>query len=158
MSTFNLTIYTEPITNNTKFRQVINPITSRCFISGYKPAKVKKYEELIRSKIHDEMIAKGIETYSDAVETIITVGVVMPKAFSKKRRSEALGRQIMPIKRPDLDNYIYLITNCLKPSKKYAYKYLLSDDSIICRAIAEKVYAEESFINITVSSYYTYLL
>jgi Holliday junction resolvase RusA-like endonuclease len=149
MEILNITIPITLVTNNTKHRILYK--NGKAFISSYKPKKIVDYEIKVRACIEEYMILNDIDTLSNAVETIIEIGVTIPKSFTKKKRANAIFGSLLPTTRPDLDNYIYLITNCLKPNKKLGMKSILSDDSIICKSTSTKVYSENPYIKIIIN-------
>ncbi len=144
-----LVLIAKPVTNNTKSRIINSP--KGAYASYYKPKETKEHEQDIRSNINSYMIINRIRTNINAVKVVIYTGVPIPRSFSKKKREQAISGLLLPKKRPDLDNYTYLIKNSLKPSKKYTnLLHILSDDSLICDSVESKRYAERPFIKIEI--------
>ena len=78
---------------------------------------------------------KPQEIFTQATEMHLTFFRKIPKSASKAMREKMLKHVILPITRPDVDNYAYLVTNALK-------SIVYSDDSLITDLHIHKRYAE----------------
>ena len=75
------------------------------------------------------------ELLTGAIEMHLTFYMPVPKFTSGRIRSAMLSNQAKHVKRPDVDNLAYLVTNALKG-------IVYVDDSQICRMTLEKLYGE----------------
>lgn len=70
-----------------------------------------------------------------AIEMHITFYLPIPKAISKRVRTQMLNEVILPTKKPDVDNLAYLVTNALK-------EIVYRDDSLVTDCIIRKRYSD----------------
>ena len=78
----------------------------------------------------------GHEIFTGPIEMTAIFHMPIPKSTSKKRRAMMLGREIYHTKKPDVDNLIKFVCDCLNGE---AYR----DDSQIFQKIGIKKYSEE---------------
>ena len=97
---------------------------------AYNPSK--KDENRIRSHLRP---SAPKEPFSCPIAMAIYFGMPIPKSSSKSLREAMLAGRVCHIKKPDLDNLAYLVTNALK-------NLVYSDDSQIVFCITEKGYDE----------------
>jgi len=107
----------------------------------YTPVATKNYEVLVK----ELFISKyGSVMLDGAVQAVITAYFSIPKSTSKKNREKMINKEILPKKKPDLDNIAKAILDSLN---KIAY----IDDSQVTKLVVEKYYSEnprvEVFIN-----------
>lgn len=96
---------------------------------AYTPDKTAAYENLIKLAYGNGSMHTG------GVELAITAYYSIPKAFSKKKRTEALGGRVRPQTKPDIDNVAKVVCDALN---KVAYR----DDTQIVKITAEKYYSD----------------
>jgi len=127
--------FTIPSSPVTKARPRFNTRTGRAFTDD----KTRIFENIVS-------LAYGSRHYFD--DSYITVKIKfkfeIPKSYSKKKRLEAIEGKIRPTK-ADIDNYIKAVLDGLN---KKAWK----DDRYICSIEAEKIYAEEGCIEVSIES------
>ena len=105
----------------------------------YTPSKTKVFENIValsygnRPSFNDKYIRIRLKFKFE-----------VPKSYSKKKRLEALEGKIRPTK-GDIDNYVKAVLDGLN-------KKVWKDDRYICSIEAEKVYAEESCIEVSIES------
>ena len=105
----------------------------------YTPSKTKVFENIValsygnRPSFDDKYIRIRLKFKFE-----------IPKSYSKKKRLEAIEGKIRPTK-ADIDNYIKAVLDGLN---KKAWK----DDRYICSIEAEKIYAEEGCIEVSIES------
>ena len=114
------------------------------FAHAYTPKKTKDFEDAIRF----EFMASNCEqmpVYSreQPLKATVLVGVSIPKSYSKKKQALCRDRFIAPSKKPDIDNILKAIFDALNGSA-------FEDDSQITKVTAEKVYAEEPFVEVMI--------
>lgn len=101
------------------------------FISVYDP-QVKEKEQ-VRWQIRDEYKEKPL---SVPLKVDILFGMPIPKHTSKVRVREMLKGALVPMVKPDLDNLVKFILDCLN-------EILFDDDKQICEFHARKIYTIE---------------
>lgn len=112
------------------------------YSKAYTPDETVSYENLVR-------IEYGVQTNNYAfpadksLEMEIYAYFSIPKSTSKKKRQEMLNENIMPNKKPDVDNIIKIIADSLN---KVAY----GDDTQITDIIARKRYSENPRVEIII--------
>ena len=68
----------------------------------------------------------------------------IPKSYPKYKQALCRCRMIAPTKKPDLDNICKSILDSLQGG------YAFVDDSQVVKLIAEKVYADKPFVEVTI--------
>ena len=114
------------------------------FAHAYTPKKTKDFEDAIRF----EFMAGNCEqmpVYDREVSlnANILIGVSIPKSYSKKKQALCRCRMIAPAnkRQGDLDNILKSVFDALN-----GYAYV--DDCQIVKVTAEKVYADEPFVEV----------
>lgn len=107
--------------------------------SVYTPTQTKIFENIVK-------FCYGNNYFYDKeyIKVSILFKFEIPKSYSKKKHLEAIKREIRPTK-ADIDNYIKAVLDGLN---KIAY----SDDRYIYKVEAEKVFAKESEIIVTIEN------
>ena len=82
----------------------------------YTPAKTRNAENVISYAIRQQVMAQGVFDAGVPLSLFAVFYIDKPKSASKK--------VTMPVKRPDLDNYVKLLLDALN-------KYVIPDDSQI---------------------------
>ena len=83
------------------------------------------------------------EPLSGSIELTLGFFLPIPKSTSKVKRVQMINGKIMHVKRPDIDNLAYAVTNACKG-------IIYVDDSQIIRLTAQKMYSEEPRIVVKV--------
>ena len=127
--------FTIPSAPVPKSRPRFNTNTGRAFTDD----KTRIFENIVS-------LAYGARHYFDDsyIRIRMKFKFEVPKSYSKKKRIEALEGKIRPTK-ADIDNYIKSVLDGLN---KIAFK----DDRYIYAILAEKEYAEEASIEVTIES------
>ena len=120
-------VFTIPGPAQAKQRPRVNRNTGRI----YTPGATHKYEKLVKESYGDNPCFKD-----QFISVKMTFKMAIPKSYSKKKREQALNREIFPT-RADIDNYIKSILDGLNG-------VCWEDDRYICSITAEKIFAEES--------------
>lgn len=114
---------------------------------NYTDPKVKAYQEIVTAKaLFERNQNKLYSTQGKALQCVIIIYKKIPKSWSKKKTQQALNGEILPISRPDVDNYA-------KPILDAMNGVIYEDDSCIVDLRITKIYAESDNIDITVQSY-----
>ncbi len=100
------------------------------FVSVYDPQKKEK--DQVRWQVKSQYREKplSVPLFLDLI-----FGLAIPKSTSRIRRKCMLENEIVPMKRPDVDNLIKFILDCLNG-------ILFDDDSQIISLHARKIYSE----------------
>ena len=114
------------------------------YVHTYTPQKTKNFEDTIRF----EFMASNCEPMpvydrEISLKATVLVGVPIPKSYSKKRQALCRDRFIAPSKKPDIDNILKSVFDALNG-------YAFADDVQIVQVYAEKVYAEEPFVEVEI--------
>lgn len=127
--------FTIPSAPVPKSRPRFNTNTGRAFTDD----KTRIFENIVS-------LAYGARHYFDDsyIRIRMKFKFEVPKSYSKKKRIEALEGKIRPTK-ADIDNYIKSVLDGLNGK---AFK----DDRYIYAILAEKEYAEEASIEVTIES------
>ncbi len=127
--------FTIPSAPVPKSRPRFNTNTGRAFTDD----KTRIFENLVS-------LAYGARHYFDDsyIRIRMKFKFEVPKSYSKKKRIEALEGKIRPTK-ADIDNYIKSVLDGLNGR---AFK----DDRYIYAVLAEKEYAEEASIEVSIES------
>lgn len=106
----------------------------------FTPAKTKEYERLV-GRCYCEAARIRRESYICPVKMMITVFVAPPKSMSKSMYAQAMRGEVIPLKKPDLDNIAKSILDALNG---LAYK----DDSQVYDLCIRKIYAEQHGVRV----------
>lgn len=111
----------------------------------YTPEKTREYEAALRFEFMSQN-CEAMPVYDKDVPLVarLTFGFAVPKSYSKKKRKACLEGDAMHTHKPDTDN---LIKSTLDALNGVAF----SDDAAIVLVVAEKVYAEEPFVEVEIN-------
>lgn len=111
------------------------------------PDNTVLYENLIKEQFLSS--ANGFHIDRDKpVFLSICAKFLPPKSTPKKKREEMIGRNILPLKKPDMDNIVKVVADALNG---VAYH----DDTQIALLEASKIYADEEGLEIVVGEHKT---
>lgn len=113
------------------------------YAHAYTPAKTREFENLVGWAAKRAMCQRPPVASGRALFVQITVSIVPPLSWSKKRRSESFGAFCS--KKPDTDNVAKAILDAMNG-------IVYEDDAQVVGLIVQKFYAEENEINIKVFS------
>jgi len=108
---------------------------------GYTPAKTRSYENLVKLAAGDAM--NGAPPLEGPLHVWVSVHVPIPASWSRRRTVAAELGEMLPIKRPDLDNFIKAALDGLNG---IAFK----DDSQVVRLTATKLYSPRPRMEIAI--------
>lgn len=114
------------------------------YAHAYTPKKTKDFEDAIRF----EFMANNCEQMpvyprEKELKMEVLIGVSIPKSYPKYKQALCRCRMIAPAKKPDLDNVLKCIFDSLNGAA-------FDDDSQIVKVVAEKIYADEPFVEVTI--------
>ena len=107
----------------------------------YLPAKQRNVSSALRLKAEEAMISGAMLT--GPVRLHLLAEFAIPDGWSARKRNAAILGDILPAKKPDLDNLMKLVGDCLS-------KIVISDDKLICEAICRKRYSTQPKIVLTI--------
>lgn len=115
------------------------------FAHAYTPKKTKDFEDAIRF----EFLASTCETMPVYPKDVpLKVDMVfafeVPKSYSKKKRQACLNGTIQHTKKPDADNIAKAVLDSISNG------YAMDDDSQVVVLTMEKIYAEESYVEVRI--------
>ena len=116
------------------------------FVRHYTPAATRSYEGMIREAARQEMA--GREPTDQPVYVRLTAIFDVPKSFSKIKRARALGNDLVPAKRPDLDNIAKAFLDAMNG-------VVFHDDCQVVRHDFAKVYGPAPKVVVTVTPRWT---
>ena len=102
-------------------------------VSFYDVKKVNEYKVLLGMLARQQVKMKRYTKPKGALSVSFTFVRPMPKSFTKKQREMALKFEILPIKKPDLSNY-------LKSTEDALNKILWDDDNAIVQELPMKIF------------------
>ena len=107
----------------------------------YTPEKTAQYEALIRK----EYRRQGGVRFPDGsgLAVYLSVRCAVPKSASKQRRAAMLAGELLPMKKPDLDNIAKAICDALNGT---AYR----DDAQVVELYAEKRWDESPRVDVEI--------
>lgn len=111
------------------------------YAHAYTPAKTREFETLVGWAAKRAMCQRPPVASGRALFVQITVSLVPPLSWSKKRRSEALGTFCS--KKPDTDNVAKAILDAMNG-------IVYEDDAQVAGLVVQKFYAEKNEINIKI--------
>lgn len=114
------------------------------FAHAYTPKKTKEFEEAIKFEFMSST-SERMPVYEKDIPLKIEMefGFEVPKSYSKKKREACLLGNIQHTKRPDADNIAKAVCDALNG-------YAFEDDSQIVFMQLEKVYSEESYVEVRI--------
>ncbi|MEY9096323.1 RusA family crossover junction endodeoxyribonuclease [Paenibacillus sp. RC84] len=110
------------------------------FVKAYDPKKSRDFKDYVKLAASEHRPTSLLEH-----PLILEVNVYrsMPKSFSKKKALAAEDGLVLPITKPDIDNYVKGIKDALKG-------IIWKDDSQVADLIARKRYSSTPRIEITI--------
>ena len=112
---------------------------------AYTPQKTRDFELKMSYVAIRTMRECGRDRLSGPLRVLMKVILPVPKSYSKKKAGDCLSQNILPISRPDLDNFI----KCLDALNGIVWE----DDSQIVCLESWKVYGEKPGIQVEVKEY-----
>lgn len=112
------------------------------FVTTYTPKDTVDYEKLIRGAFIEKY---GIVQTDKPVSIEINAYIEVPKSTSKKKKAEMLGGEILPTKKPDVDNIIKVVLDALN-------QVLYVDDKQVIMCSIHKAYSTEEYLQVSAYS------
>lgn len=115
------------------------------FAHAYTPKKTREFEENIRFEFMAST-SDALPVYGKDVPLIAEMkfAFAVPKSYTKKKRAACLNGEIMHTGKPDTDNIAKSVLDAVSGG------YAMCDDSQVVTLILEKVYAEESYVEVKI--------
>lgn len=117
------------------------------FVSVRDPEKSKAYKQLIYTEVLKKLTARDAKQFPKGHPLFAHIVSYrhIPKDLRKKDREAAEAGELLPVTKPDTDNYIKIALDALN-------KLLFRDDSAVTTIFAEKRYSNKPRLEITVCS------
>lgn len=119
-----------------------------CRINGrnmaYTPRQTVEYEKLIKARYNAVSDAKFDK--NEPLEINVIALFQIPKSASKKSKKMMINGQLLPAKKPDIDNIAKVVLEALNG-------ICYHDDAQICQICCKKMYAENPEIQVTIKNY-----
>ena len=113
-------------------------------VKAYDPEKSRNYKAFVKLLALSAAEEHGWKCTELAVLVEVDAYMSIPTSKSKKFKKEAMAGQVLPTKKPDIDNIFKCVTDAIGG---IAYK----DDKQIVRSVVNKAYAEEPKIEVRVT-------
>ena len=122
------------------------------FAHAYTPKRTKEFEDAIRfefmASTSDPM---PVYPKGTPLQAKILIGCAIPKSYSKKKQAQCREGILVPDKKPDLDNICKAVLDALQGNKgRNESGYAFDDDSQVVKLVAEKIYSDEPFVEVTI--------
>ena len=102
------------------------------------PPQTRSYESLLRDAARHEL--KDSKPWTGMVVAVITARYKIPKSWTKKDK-ELAERQLIPPKKPDIDNVVKIVLDALN---RVAYE----DDTQVVTCLAHKEWADSDSLHV----------
>ena len=109
---------------------------------AYTPAKTREYEEWGKALAKSQWRQLP---YDGPVHAEIMVYLIPPKSWSRKKRAAAVSGEVLPVSRPDLDNYCKAALDILN-------EVVIKDDSCVISVLTAKRYSNSPRLSIKLYS------
>ena len=129
------TVYGEPVAQGRP-----RASTQGGFVKMYDPEKSKDYKHYVRLAAGQHAPAKPLE---GPLSMVMIAYRPIPKSFSKKKAAAAERGEILPVSKPDVDNYLKGVKDALKG-------IIWGDDSQVVDAFARKRYSARPRIEVKI--------
>lgn len=113
------------------------------FVTTYTPEKTASYENLVRMQADAAMA--GRPPIDGATNVEISLMVLPPESWSKKKRAAALAGEIFPTTKPDVDNVIKGIFDAMND-------IVWKDDKQVVDLVVRKRYSETPMAKVIVKA------
>lgn len=129
------TVYGEPVAQGRP-----RASTQGGFVKMYDPEKSKDYKQYVRLAAGQHAPEKPLE---GPLSMVMIAYRPIPKSFSKKKAAAAERGEILPVSKPDVDNYLKGVKDALKG-------IIWGDDSQVVDAFARKRYSARPRIEVKI--------
>lgn len=116
--------------------------TAGGYARAYTPAATKAFEKEIAAAYQNKYKTPAF-TDGEYLCLDVLIKMPMPKSFTKKQRAAALSGELLPAKKPDVDNIVKAICDALNNT-------CYTDDNQIVQLSAKKIYAENPGLEIKI--------
>ncbi|WP_167957941.1 RusA family crossover junction endodeoxyribonuclease [Anaerosporobacter faecicola] len=115
-------------------------------MSSITPEKTVLYENLIKTRCLEALEHQTLPftIFEGPLDVTIKCFFAPPKSTSKKVRKKMLDSEILPTKKPDIDNICKVVLDALNG---IAYK----DDTQVVQLQMEKLYNDEPYVRVWIS-------
>lgn len=131
----------EPVPKGRHRSRIVYPRHKAAFIHNYPDPQTEKYESMIAKEAAIVMAGKGLIT--GALSIVVMAWVLVPQSWSIKKQVKAIEGEIIPVTRPDADNYLKC---CLDAMNGIVYK----DDAQFVDMRVSKRYSDNPRLEIEI--------
>lgn len=121
-----------PVPKGRHRARIVQPRGRRPFVHMYQDAETEKYESLVAQNASMVMAGRGLVL--GALDVRATAYVEIPASWPDKKRNQAADGDILPVSRPDADNYLKCVLDAMNG---VVYK----DDSQVVNMSVQKRYS-----------------
>lgn len=122
----------EPVPKARHRARIVQPRGRPPFVHMYQDAETEKYESLVAKMSGMVMAGRGL--LLGALDVRATAYVEIPASWPQKKRVQAGDGEILPVSRPDADNYLKCVLDAMNG---VVYK----DDSQVVNMSVQKRYS-----------------
>jgi len=115
--------------------RVVTPRGRKPFATFYSTKENEAAEEYVQKWAMKAMVEKQMPIFESAIALDLMFYVPIPQSFSRIKRERANNGDILPVTKPDLDNYVKLVMDAMN---KVVYK----DDNLVVAIRARKGYSD----------------
>lgn len=133
----------DPVPKGRHRARIVQPRFKKAFIQFYQDAATEAYEDRVAHET--ALVMKGRGKLVGALRIDVMAFVAIPASWSLKQKQKAIEGLILPVSRPDADNYLKC---CLDAMNDVAYK----DDAQVVDMTVKKRYAERPRLEIEIFS------
>lgn len=141
VTSIRFTVPGEPVPKGRHRARIVQPHRKPAFISFYQDSATEKYEAVVA--MHAKMAMKGRGELIGALAVSVIAHVTIPASWSQKKKSNAIEGTILPVSKPDADNFLKC---CLDAMNEIVYH----DDSQVVDMIVKKRYSENPRLEIEI--------
>ena len=127
--------------------RVVRTKDGRVFAQTYEAQESRDFKSYFHLTAQSQMAEKGLKTITGPCRLSVLVYMPIPSSFSQKKRKQALTGEILPAKKPDVDNILKAVMDALNG---VAY----ADDRLVVRAFVRKAYDETEAVVAIVETEY----
>lgn len=131
----------EPVPKGRPRTRICSPRFKVPFIHFYQDAETEAYEKRVAAEARLIMMGRGL--LLGALELRALAYVPIPRSWSEKKQAQAIEGIIMPISRPDSDNFLKCASDSLNG-------VVYRDDAQIVKMSVEKWYSEQPRLEIEI--------
>lgn len=136
-----ITVPGEPVPKGRHRARIVQPRNKPAFIHFYQDSETEAYERVVAQYAKIALLGRGL--ILGALEIRVAAYIAIPASWSQKKKAQAISGEIVPVSRPDADNFLKC---CLDAMNGVAY----ADDSQVIDMRVSKRYSETPRLEIEI--------